>query len=429
MNQSSESRACPEFHSCSRRGFLALGAIGAGVAAAADWMPGVALAKEHRGTQRDVLVVAFLRGGADALTICPPFLDNDYYAARPTLAVPRPDSASPNRAINLNGTFGFAPAMAPLLPAYQDGKLLIVHAVGSQDTTRSHFEAARLMEIGAADPASPSGWLARHLGQVPADPIATLRAMALSDGVPKSLNGAPRTLPIPDPTNFSLRGDSITQAYRQQALRESYQQTREPVRSYAINTANTVALLSDLNFDSYQPAGGAVYPGTRSGRSLRAAAAIIKAQVGVEVITVELAYNNWDLHQTQSPFTGAMATEMSHLAECLNAFQRDMFAGAAPSFTLVAMSEFGRSLYENGSVGTDHGHGGLMFVLGGAVAGGRVLTQWPGLAPEQLYNGRDLEVTIDYRDIISEILAERVGNANTSAVFPGFTPTYRGVYA
>ncbi len=428
MSQPNQRLACREFQKCSRRRFLALSAAGAAAASLPDWMPCATFAKDHRGSQPDVLIVAFLRGGADALTICPPFLDANYYAARPTLAVPRPDSTSPHRAINLDGTFGFASAMAPLYPAYQDGRLLVVHAVGSQDTTRSHFEAARLMEVGMASATTPNGWLARHLSAVPPMPNSILRAVAVSDGVPRSLVGAGRSLPIPDPTNFNLRGDPITQAYRYEAIRSSYLQSREPVRSYAMSTTNTVSLLNNLDFDSYQPAGGAEYPGTKGGRSLRAAAAITKAQVGVEVMTIELHHSNWDLHQSQNPFTGAMATEMDHLARCLDAFQRDMFSGAAPSFTLVVMSEFGRSLPQNGSAGTDHGHGGLMMVLGNAVAGGRVLTQWPGLAPEQLYLGRDLQSTFDYRDILGEILERRLGNTNLDAAFPDYTPIFRGVY-
>ncbi|MGE3109837.1 MAG: DUF1501 domain-containing protein [Phycisphaerales bacterium] len=429
MNNQGGQLACREFNEFSRRRFLAVSAAAGAAATLPEWMPRVSMARDYRSSQRDVLIVAFLRGGADALTICPPFLEQPYYDARPTLAIPPPSSSSPNRAINLDGQFGLAPAMAPILPAYEDGRLLFVHAVGSQDYTRSHFEAARLMEIGVEDPASPTGWLTRHLNLVPADAQAVLRGIAISDGVPKSLFGASRVLPIPDPGNFSLRGDPITQAFRYEMIRNSYVSSREPTRSFALSTYNTVSLLSQLDFDSYQPGGGAEYPETRSGRTLRAAAAITKAQVGVEVMTIELGLTNWDLHQAQSPFSGIMAREMDHLSRCLDAFRRDMFAGSSPSFTLVAMSEFGRTLHENASGGTDHGHGGMMMVMGSAVHGGRVLTQWPGLAPEQLYESRDLAATFDYRDILAEILEQRLGNPSVGGVFSDFQPTFRGVFA
>lgn len=429
MNHPTDTNACREFMDLSRRRFLGVGAAGIAAASIPNWLPNVALARDYRGAQRDVLVVVFLRGGADALTIVPPCFESNYYSSRPTLAIPRPDSASPYRALNLDDRFGFARAMQPLYPAYQDGRLLVVHAVGSRDYTRSHFEAARLMEIGVEDPAAPTGWLTRHLNNVPPVVGSTLRGIAISDGVPKSLAGAQRVLPIPDPANYNLRGDPITQATRANSIRSSFLGAPEPVRSYALNAYNTITLLNDLGFDSYQPAGGAQYPDSRGGRTMSAVACLTKAQVGVEVMTVELYSNNWDVHQAQNPFTGTMANEMDHLSRCLNAFQRDMFSGEAPSFTLVVMSEFGRTLYENASGGTDHGHGGMMLVMGNAVNGGRVLTDWPGLAVEQLYDRRDLEATFDYRDILGEILRTRVGNDHLDQVFPGYEPVFRGIYS
>jgi len=421
---------CDEFAAMSRRRFMAVTGAGAAAAGALGWMPRVTMAKDYRGAQRDVLIVVFLRGGADGLTMCPPFLEEEYYNQRPTLAIPRPDSTSPYRAHDLNGTFGLAPALSPLLPLYQGGKLLFVHAAGSSDGSRSHFEAMRVIEVGRNGPTLPSGWLARHLLTTPAiDPGTSLRAIGISDSVPRSLAGATRVLPVPAPENFALVGNPITQQARYNALQSSYMAGREPARSYALNTIQTVSLLNNLDLESYQPAGGAAYPENRNGNAMRAAAALTKAQIGVEIIALDIGLQTWDTHQFQSPFNGALFNEMSNLASCLAAFGTDMLTGTAPSFTLVVMSEFGRSLIENGSRGTDHGHGGLMMVMGNAVNGNRVMTEWPGLGPGQLYDHRDLQVTIDYRDIMAEILEQRLGNTHIPDVFPGFTPTIRGVYA
>ncbi|MBC7771687.1 MAG: DUF1501 domain-containing protein [Pyrinomonadaceae bacterium] len=412
----------------SRRRFL--GVTGAGVAAAATapaWLPRVTFAKDHRGAQREVIVVVFLRGGADGLSMCIPYQEQAYYAARPNLSVPRPDSNSPNRAFDLDGVFGLNPSLAPLMPLFRDGRLLIVHAAGSPDTSRSHFEAMRLMEVARPETVTNNGWLTRHQAEVaPVNPGSTLRAIGLNDSVPRSLLGETHALAIPTPGSFSLAGDPVTQALRLNAIQSSYFQCSDPPKRYALNTLHTMNVLSELDVDSYEPEGGAVYPSNQNGLALRSAAALIKAQVGAEVIAMDIAVRTWDTHQLGGT---PMATEMRNMADCLAAFAADMFVDDAPPFTLVVMSEFGRSLIENASYGTDHGRGGVMWVMGSAVAGGRVTTIWPGLAYEQLYDHRDLQVTIDYRDILAEILQTKLGNDRLDLVFPGFTPTFRGVYA
>lgn len=430
MSPTQPSIACEEFNRMSRRRFLGVTGVGAAAAATAPaWLPRVTFAKDHRGAQREVIVVAFLRGGADSLSMCVPYQESAYYDARPFLAIPRPDSTEPLRAIDLDGVFGLNPVMAPLMPFYRDGKLLIVHATGSNDSTRSHFEAMRLMETGRPELFSPNGWLTRHLAQVaPMDYGAALRAVGLSDAVPRSLLGEVRALPIPTPSSFGLVGNPITQTHRFNSIQSSYLQCPDPARRYALNTLQTMNVLSELDIDSYQPDGGAVYPGNRNGQALRSAAALLKGQVGVEVITLDIGLRTWDTHQLAGPLGGPMYDEMRNLSDCLAAFGADMFAGNAPPFTLVVMSEFGRSVLENASYGSDHGRAGAMWIMGSAVAGGRVTTIWPGLELDQLYDRRDLQVTIDYRDILSEILQRKLGNNRLDLVFPGFTPTFRGVY-
>jgi uncharacterized protein (DUF1501 family) len=418
--------ACTEYNELSRREFLARTTAAAVVMAAPAWLPQVAYAQTE-DTTRDIIVSIFLRGGADGLTLVPPYAENAYYALRPTIAVPRPDSSSVNKALDLNGFFGLAPAMGSLLPAYQAGQLLIVHAAGSTDPSRSHFDAQAFMEVGVPGARDiETGWLGRHLAsKPPMKPAAALRGLAFNYGLPLMLAGGPDTLPIPDPSNFGLSGSSSTRAQRLTWLGTSFAGQPDPIKSSAANTQRTITELAAINIGTYQPAAGAVYPTSSFGTALRSTAALIRADVGVEAIQIDVS--GWDTHSAQGPLTGGMATTMHTLADAIAAFHLDISgASRLGRLTLVVMSEFGRKVGENGSQGTDHGHGNVMFVMGGSVAGGQVMTQWPGLSAAQLYQGQDLQVTIDYRDILSEIVSRRLGNTQLDVVFPGYTPTFRG---
>lgn len=422
--------ACPEYNALSRRQFLAAGSAAAAIITSTPaWLPRVAMARDFRGSQRDVIVSIYLRGAADALSLVPPHAEQPYYDSRPTIAVPRPDSGLPGAAIDLDGFFGFAPALSPLVGAYQDGKLLVVHATGSTDPSRSHFEAQRFMEVGKpGDNTISTGWLGRHLYSVqPMDPAALLRAVGISTALPQSLIGGPLTLPISNLDNFGITGSGSTAAARLDAIGDMYTSAPSPLDLIAQTSIDTIALLAQIDFAGYLPAGGATYPATSFGTALKSAAALIKAQVGVEAISVDLG--GWDTHANQGTTNGFLNTLMAQLAQAISAFYTDMTTLAAPSFTLVAMSEFGRRLGENGTAGCDHGHGGVMLVMGTCVNGGRVLTQWPGMAPENLYQQIDLDVTTDYRDILAEIVQQRLGNNDLAYVFPGYTPTAQGVFS
>jgi len=422
---------CDEFQRLSRRGFL----MGAGALAAAAawpaWLPRVVLARDHNSNQRDVVVSIFLRGGADGLTICPPWGDPAYYAARPTIAIPRPDSTAPHRAINLDGFFGLAPALAPLMPAWNNNHLLVVHACGSTIATRSHFAGQFNVESArGSDGAISTGWLGRHLAAAaPSVPNPLLRGAGVSlAGLQDALVGGPQTLPVPrDLSTFGING-SLNDPVVINLLSQMFNNTVEPMRSSALDTISTVNLLRNVNFNGYSPAAGVVYPPGQFAQSLKHIAALIKAQVGVESVAIDSG-SGWDTHALQGPHDGEMASLMSGLAAALAAFYADMTSGNAPGVTVVVMTEFGRSLPENGSRGTDHGYAGTMLVLGHCIQGGRVLTDWPGLAPHQLHDARDLKVTTDYRDILAEILALRLGATNLGAVFPGYTPSFKGVVA
>jgi uncharacterized protein (DUF1501 family) len=433
LSDPSRSQGCPEYDLISRRRFLGLGASALAAASLPAWLPRVALAdigSPAGSAARDVLVSISLRGGADGLTLCAPFGDDGYYALRPTLAVPRPDSSSPNRALDLDGFFGFPPSLYPLVDLYQDGKLLVIHATGLPIRTRSHFSAMFLTEVG--QPAPPSsrvnGWIAEHLQAVPPARVdAVLRAVANGVGLPRSLVGAPATVPVRDLAASGFAGDPGTVAARRRALSAMYAAAPNPLRTTAGSTLLTVDLLEKIRYTSYQPAGSAVYPDDELGRALKSTAALVKAGLGVEAATIECG--GWDSHSDQGPFDGGMALLMKSLAEGLTAFHADLFANGPTNVVVVVQSEFGRNAWENGSRGADHGHAGVMLVLGGSVAGGRVLTRWPGLAPEQLYEGQDLALTIDARDILSEILKKRLGNPDPWSVFadPAYTPQEHGV--
>jgi uncharacterized protein (DUF1501 family) len=435
MHEDADDCGCSEYNELSRRQFLTdtAGASSMAVIAAAfpSWLPKVVLAESYDST-RDVIISIFLRGGADGLSLCVPFGDANYYTSRPTIAIPRPDStATATRGIALDNFFALPRAMQGLFPAYQAGNLLVVHATGSVDSTRSHFDAQKFMEVGKPrDPAIVTGWLGRHLATVP--PMRTdapLRALGFASGLQKTLVGAPKTLPMADPTTFGLSGATATRTERMAWLKSEYGPAPEPLRSSALDALNTLELLRLINFTGYTPANGAVYPNTTFGRAMRSAAALVKADVGIEAAQIDVG--GWDTHSAQDPVNagGSMYNTMQGVANALGAFHADVIAGTqATNVTVVMISEFGRNVRENSARGTDHGRGNAMFVMGRNIAGGRVYAfNWPGLARENLQDGQDLKVTLDHRDILAEIVKNRLGNQNVGLVFPDFVPTFRGV--
>ncbi len=428
---SNDCKGCKEYSELSRRNFLGWSAGFVAAAATPAWLPRVVLADSDDGA-RDVVVSLFLRGGADALTLCVPHGEAAYYQLRPTLGIAPPDAASADRVTDLDGFFGLPPALTPLLDAYQDGALAIVHACGLDSTNRSHFDAMHFMETGMGDPPASllSGWLGRHLQvTAPTETSGVLRAVGIGAGLQRTLAGGPQTLPIGDLETFGLAGNRETFTERRAAIEAMYAAVPDPLGSSARNTFSTIELLEEIDFAGYSPAGGAVYPEGEFGIAMKSVAALVKAEVGVEAAAVDLG--GWDTHDFQGPIEGQMSVVMGQLAAGLAAFHKDLFADNHTNVTLVAMSEFGRNAFENGSAGTDHGHGGLMFVLGGQVAGGRVVTEWPGLAPGELYEDQDMKVTIDYRDVLAEVLTKRACNPEIGAVFndPGYVFQDRGIIA
>jgi uncharacterized protein (DUF1501 family) len=253
-----------------------------------------------------------------------------------------------------------------------------------------------------------------------------MRGIAWDETLPLTLAGGDRALPVADINDFKLIGATQTQPARMELLQRAYLRTDNPLEAAALNTLNTVTALQDINFSNYLPSGGANYPQNNGfARGLMMTAAMMKANVGLEAFHLDLG--GWDTHANEGTNGGFLANHLQGFAQSLAAFYADITAGNGIPFTLVVLSEFGRTAIENGSRGTDHGHGNALFVLGQGIKGGRVLAKWPGLKASQLYQGQDLDVTIDHRDILAEIVQKRLGNSALSFVFPGFTPTVQNI--
>lgn len=420
-------QACDEYQRLSRRQFMGWSA--AGMAAAATlpaWMPRVTFASSFV-SGRDVIVSIYLRGGADGLTLVAPYGDPQYAVMRPTLAIAPPGGV--DGAVDLNGYFGFAPAMGSLLTPYLNGHLLVAHATGLTDSTRSHFDAQRFMELGKArDPLISTGWLGRHIATAPPfDANAAARAIGIGFQLQTTLAGAPKSVPVPSLSSYTISGSSGSRTARLTALGDMHNLVPEPLKAAANNTRATINALAAVNAGAYVPIAGVTYPSTGFGTALKQTAALVKADIGVEAVAIDRG--NWDTHSNQGNLgTGTMAQNMADLANAIRAFYDDVVIGGTANgypVTLVVMSEFGRRPAENASAGTDHGHGNVMFALGKKIVGGQVLTNWPTLS--NLFENLDLQVTIDHRDILAEIVQKRLGNSNLAAVFPGFTPTTRNI--
>lgn len=421
----SDTGSCREYTRLSRRRFLgSSAAAGAAAASLPAWMPKVAFAGGG-GAGRDVMVSVYLRGGMDGLTGCVPYGDGDLYVYRPTLAVQPPGQT--DGAIDLDGFFGLAPASAPLLTPWNDGRLLIVHAAGSPDPTRSHFDAQHYMET--ATPMQPSssistGWLGRHLDLIgAATPGAPLRGVGLSAILAQTLRGAPDTLPIQDPASFAFPGQPATAPLREVAMGRMYANTVDPLRSAAAASLASFDTLAGVDFAGYVPENGALYPAGNFGDQLRSAATMIKGDIGLEAAHIDLG--GWDHHSNMGPINGILATLLDELARGLEAFYLDML-GQIDNVVVVVMTEFGRRIRENQSSGTDHGHGGVMFAMGGHINGGQVLTSpWPGVDASS--GSGDMTITIDYRDVLAEILEQRMGASDLDGIFPGHLRQTYGV--
>lgn len=399
-------------------------------AALPKWMPRLAFRAADAPPRGDVLVCVFQRGGMDGLSAVIPYEERGYYDRRPALAIRAPRAGDAKSGRKLDDRFALNPAMPGLARLWDDGRLAVVHATGSPDDSRSHFDAMDYMERGTPGERSVStGWIGRHLEVTAARNASPFRAVGMGDMLPLSLYGPVSAAALRSITDFHLEGD-VDLATFQARLRGLYG-SGDWFDQNALDAFEALAILERADPLQYRPDNGAVYPDSTFGRSLAQVAQLIKSDVGLKVACVDIG--EWDTHAYQvwqgssDPTEGAMSRLLGGFDAALAAFAVDLGARMDdPGVTVVTMSEFGRRVAQNGGNGTDHGHGNCMFVLGGGAVKG-VHTIWPGLEPENLSGGEDLAVTIDYRDILAEIVAKRLANPSLRSVFPGHAATMHGV--
>jgi uncharacterized protein (DUF1501 family) len=362
------------------------------------------------------LVVLFQRGAADGLNVVVPFAEKNYYSMRPTIAIQK------SQVIDLNGFFGLHPAMQPLKPLWDGGHLAIVHAVGSPDESRSHFDAQDYMESGTPGvKATPDGWLNRALrAEDPGHRLhhaSAFRAVAMGTQLPRTLQGIVPAVAVGNVQDFNVGGRNPTA----QPTSVSY----EAMYSEAVNTVlhgtgqetfEAVKMLKSTDPAHYTPAPAAHYPKTPFGDSMKQVAQLLKADLGVEAAFADIG--GWDTHQNQGNATGQLANRLKDFSESIAAFWTDL-GDQAGDVVVVTMSEFGRTARQNGTAGTDHGHANVMFILGGPVKGGKVYGKWPGLSDGQLHEGRDLAITTDFRQVLAEAAYKTLGTKDLDLIFPG----------
>jgi len=408
---------------CTRRSFMKAGALALlGLGSVPRFLVRTAYAQGVSARPR-ILIALFQRGAVDGLSMVVPHGDRDYYGSRGSIAVARPAAGRPETTIDLDGFFGLHPAMAPLKPAWDDKRLAVVHACGSPDTTRSHFDAQDYMESGTPGvKTTPDGWLGRGLQAVPGPHASPFRAVALGSQLPRALRGDAGAVAMGAVADFDVRqdmgrpaGGGINARRGFEALYE--QGVKDILHGTGRETFDAVKMLKSANPQRFAPENGAQYPRGKLGESLKQIAQLIRADVGLEVAFADMG--GWDTHANQGNEKGQLAQRLTEFSQAMAALYRDLGDRMA-EVVVVTMSEFGRTVRENGNRGTDHGHATAMLVLGGPVRGGRVAGRWPGLAREQLYEGRDLAVTTDFRNLFAEVAVRHLGVTARTPLFPGY---------
>ncbi|HEY1953210.1 MAG TPA: DUF1501 domain-containing protein [Gemmatimonadaceae bacterium] len=383
---------------------------------------GMELVKAPKGK---VLICLFQRGAADALNVVVPHGEKAYYAMRPSIAIPQPGRMVAGSAIDLDGFFGLHPALAPLKPLYDRKLLAPVHAVGSPSTTRSHFDAQDYMETGTPDNKGTSdGWLNRYLAVKGTCDECNLartpfRAVAMTPQTPRILEGPNATVAMNSIDEFSVRATGNS-AERLEALYRTG--SADLVHATGTETFDAVKMLRSADPQKYLPQNGAEYPRSQFGLRLLQIAQLIKANVGLEIAFADVG--GWDTHVNQGSSTGQLAQRLDDFSRSIAALVTDL-GDRMDDVVIMTMSEFGRMARENGNRGTDHGHAGALFVIGGHVKGGKVHGRWPGLEQEQLYEGRDLALTTDFRSVFAEVVSDHLGARALDKIFPGFTASPR----
>jgi uncharacterized protein (DUF1501 family) len=400
--------------SITRRVFLKNGALAiVGTSVIPSFLTRAVYAAETVAPGRKRLIVLFQRGAADGLNIVVPHGEQAYYNMRPSIAIPH------QSVLDLDGFFGLHPSMSAFKPLWDQKHLAIVHAAGSPDNTRSHFDAQDYMESGTPGVKSTEdGWLNRAIAGLKEPDASPFRAVAMGGALPRTLSGSVPAVAMDNIRAFAVGGRGPKASVASNTFEAMYEQSVDSVLHGTGNeTFEAVKMLRSADPEKYSPAAGANYPNGRFGDSLRQVAQLVKANLGVEVAFADIG--GWDHQVNEGNVQGQIANLTREFSQSIAALWIDL-GDLAESTVIVTMSEFGRTARENGNRGTDHGHANVMFVLGGPVRGGRMYGRWPGLLPEQLYEGRDLAVTTDFRQVLSEAVARHLGNKDLTKVFPGF---------
>jgi uncharacterized protein (DUF1501 family) len=404
--------------SITRRIFLRNGALAVvGTTALPGFLTRAAFGAADPGIRTKRLVVIFQRGAADGLNIVVPHGEANYYAMRPTINIPK------KSVLDLDGFFGLHPAMASFQPLWQQKHLAIVHAAGSPDPSRSHFDAQDFMESGTPGvKITDDGWLNRALRDLPGisgNDKPAFRAVALGPSLPRILSGKEPAVAVNNVNDFSVGGKNPNAAPMSSTFEAMYDHSVDTVlHGTGQETFDAVKTLKAADPAHYTPSPNANYPKGRFGDSLKQLAQLIKANLGVQVAFADIG--GWDHHVNEGSTQGQIANVLGDFSQAISAFWTDL-GDLQEDTVVITMSEFGRTARENGNRGTDHGHANVMFVLGGPVKGGKVYGRWPGLDQSQLYEGRDLALTTDFRLVLGEVVSKYLGNKDLGNVFPGFT--------
>jgi len=413
-----------------KSGGIALASIGVSLSAPSFLQRAVLAQAGERitGGRRKTLITIFQRGAVDGLNMVVPHGEHSYYDLRPSIAIPRPKSGDEESCIDLDGFFGLHPSLKSFKPLWDSKRLAIVEAAGSPDNTRSHFDAQDYMESATPGVKStPDGWLNRYL-QSKADPENSLfRAVSMTQNMPRALQGKANALAMSNLADFTIRAGQNSAAV-QGGFEAIYDQTfNDALGGTGKETFAAVNYLKKVNPAQYKPENGAQYPRTPFGNGLLQISQLIKAGVGLEIAFIDIG--GWDTHVNEGNARGQLSNLLTQFSSGIAALYTDL-GQRMDDVVILTMSEFGRTVRENGNRGTDHGHANAMFVVGNSVRGGKVYGQWPGLKTDQLYEGRDLNLTTDFRDVFAELAKRHLGTLNLKTVFPGYAASetnFRGV--
>lgn len=406
-----------------RRFFLKSSGIALASVGAATLSPSFltrALAQTAKTGRKRILITIFQRGAMDGLNAVVPFGDEAYYSLRPSIAVPKPKSGDVTTAIDLDGYFGLNPGLSSFKPLFDAGQLAIIHAVGSPDSTRSHFDAQDYMESGTPGVKSTTdGWLNRYL-QANADPKASpFRGVSMGANLPRTMQGKASAIAMNSINDFAIRaGGGENGKALQGGFEAMYQQTvNDALRGTGKETFEAVKMLKQVNPSQYQPTAGVIYPRGQFGDRMKQIAQLVKSDIGLEVAFTDIG--GWDTHANEGAGQGQLANRLIEFSNGISALYADL-KDRADEVVILTMTEFGRTAKENGNRGTDHGHGSAMFMLGGKVIGGKVYGKWPGLKTNELNEQRDLAITTDFREVFAELAKTHLGATNLNLIFPGF---------